>query len=136
MRWLVSSSTQWRWVWASSRNWWWTGKPGMLQSIGSQRVWHDWVTKMNWTELSAWNIPVFWPHVMIPSHHLQLNLNVISSIIYPHKMKMFLFPYPIEIYTYFIYSNYLTLFYHTVCISLYNCSFIDSKFLEGQNCVF
>ena len=47
MRWLVSSPTRCKWVWASSGNWWWTGKPGMLQSIGSQRVWHDWVTKMN-----------------------------------------------------------------------------------------
>ena len=36
------------WVWASSRSWWWTGKPGMLQSLGSQRVRHDWVTELNW----------------------------------------------------------------------------------------
>ena len=27
---------------ASSRSWWWTGKPGMLQSMGSQRVRHNW----------------------------------------------------------------------------------------------
>ena len=25
----------------------WTGKPGVLQSMGSQRVWHDWVTELN-----------------------------------------------------------------------------------------
>ena len=32
----------WRtWVWASSRSWWWTGKPGVLQSMGSPRVWQD-----------------------------------------------------------------------------------------------
>ena len=31
----------------SSRSWWWTGKPGMLQSTGSQRVAHDWVTELN-----------------------------------------------------------------------------------------
>ena len=30
--------TQWTWEWASSRSWWWTGKPGVLQSMGSQRV--------------------------------------------------------------------------------------------------
>ena len=29
------------WVWASSRSWWWTGKPGGLQSMGSQRLGHD-----------------------------------------------------------------------------------------------
>ena len=33
------------WVWASSGRWWRTGKPGMLQSMGSQRVGPDWVTE-------------------------------------------------------------------------------------------
>ena len=33
------------WVWTSSRRWWRTGKPGVLQSMGSQRVRHDWVTE-------------------------------------------------------------------------------------------
>ena len=32
----------WTWVWASSRRWWKTGKPGVLQSMGSRRVGHDW----------------------------------------------------------------------------------------------
>ena len=48
--WMVSP-TRWTWVWASSRSWWWTGKPGMLQSIGLQRVRHDWVTELNWQGL-------------------------------------------------------------------------------------
>ena len=43
--------TRWTRVWASSGSWWWTGKPGMLQSMGSQRVRHDWATELNWTEL-------------------------------------------------------------------------------------
>ena len=41
----MTSLTQWTWVWASSGSWWWTEKPGMLQSMGSQRVGHDWVTE-------------------------------------------------------------------------------------------
>ena len=41
------SLTQWAWVWASSGSWWWTGKPGMLQSMRSQRVGHDWETQLN-----------------------------------------------------------------------------------------
>ena len=41
----MASPTQWTWVWASSRRWWRTGKPGMLQSMGSKRVRHDWVTE-------------------------------------------------------------------------------------------
>ena len=44
----MSSPTQWMWVWESSGSWWWTGKPGMLQSTGAQRVIHDWVTELNW----------------------------------------------------------------------------------------
>ena len=34
---------------ASSGRWWRTGKPGVLQSMGSQRVRHDWATELNWT---------------------------------------------------------------------------------------
>ena len=40
----------WTWVWVNFRSWWWTGRPGMLQSMGSQRVRHDWVTELHWTE--------------------------------------------------------------------------------------
>ena len=42
---VVESPTRWAWVWASSKRWWWTRKPGTLQSMGSQRVGHDWVTE-------------------------------------------------------------------------------------------
>ena len=44
----MASPTHWTWIWASSGSWWWTGKPGTLQSMGSQRVRHDWVTELNW----------------------------------------------------------------------------------------
>ena len=43
--WMVSR-TWWTWVWASSRSWWWTGKLGVLQSMGSQRVRHNWPTEL------------------------------------------------------------------------------------------
>ena len=43
-----TSLMRWTWVWVCSRSWWWTGKPGVLQSMGSQRVRHSWA--MNWTE--------------------------------------------------------------------------------------
>ena len=33
---------------AGSGSWWWTQKPGMLQSMGSQRVGHNWATELNW----------------------------------------------------------------------------------------
>ena len=46
----MASPTQWTWVWACSRRWWKTGTPGILQSMGSQRVRQDWVTALtHWT---------------------------------------------------------------------------------------
>ena len=44
--------TLWTWVCASSWSWWWTGKPGVLQSMGSQRVRQDWATELTDTDLS------------------------------------------------------------------------------------
>ena len=46
----LASLTWWTWVWASSGSWWWTGQPGVLQSMGSQRVRHDWETELNGIE--------------------------------------------------------------------------------------
>ena len=48
----MASPTQWSWVWIISGSWWWTGRPGVLWFMGSQRVRHNWVTELNWTE---WN---------------------------------------------------------------------------------
>ena len=45
----IASPTQRTWVWVNSQSWWWTGKPGVLQSTGLQRVRHNWVTELSWT---------------------------------------------------------------------------------------
>ena len=50
----MTSLTRWAWVWVSSRSLWGTGKPGVLQFMGSQRVRHDWGTELNWTESRLW----------------------------------------------------------------------------------
>ena len=55
--WMVSP-TQWIWVWGiwvwvNSGSWWWVGRAGVLQSMGSQRVRHDWATELNWTDKNA-----------------------------------------------------------------------------------
>ena len=44
----MASPTRWTWVWLGSRSWRWPGKPGVLQSMGSQWVRHDWATELNW----------------------------------------------------------------------------------------
>ena len=52
----MESLTQWSWVWVSSKSWWWTGRPGMLQSMGSQRVRHDWETGLNWSHMMYFSL--------------------------------------------------------------------------------
>jgi len=42
---------KWTWVWVNSWSWWWRGRLGVLQSMGLQRVGHEWATELNWTEL-------------------------------------------------------------------------------------
>ena len=71
----MASSTQWRWVWVNFRSWQWTGKPDMLQSMGSQRAGHDWVTELNWTKVcgktyqsSEHESPTTVPHLMSMSY--------------------------------------------------------------------
>ena len=51
----MASPTQWTWVWANSGSWWWTGRPGVLQSMGSQRAGHSWTkATINLCETPAW----------------------------------------------------------------------------------
>ena len=49
----MASPTWWTWVWASSGSWWRTRKLGVLQSMGLQRVRHNWVTELNWIDLNS-----------------------------------------------------------------------------------
>ena len=68
----MASLTQWTQAWVDSRSWWWTGRPVVLWFMGSQRVRHNWVTELNWTEL------------MIPSDFSLLfvfatNFNVVAT---------------------------------------------------------
>ena len=51
----MASPTEWTWVWTNSGSWWWIGRPGVLQSMGSQRVEHDRVTELNrcWERLTV-----------------------------------------------------------------------------------
>ena len=43
----MASLTQYTCVWTNSGDWWWTGRPGVLQSVGLQRVRHDWANELN-----------------------------------------------------------------------------------------
>jgi len=98
----MASLTQWTWVWVNSRRWWWTGKPGMLQSMGLQRVRHDWATELNWTSQTSLpmlstlvnSITVNW--LLIILHLLLLSLQAILRIYPlppPSRILSFLFYY-------------------------------------------
>ena len=53
----MASPTQWTWVWVNSRSWWWTGRPGVLQLLGSQVS--DTTEQLNWTYLNRPNT-IWW----------------------------------------------------------------------------
>ena len=45
----MASLTRWTWVSVNSGSWCWTGRPGVLQFMGLQRVGHDWATDLVWS---------------------------------------------------------------------------------------
>ena len=59
----MASPTRWMWVWVNSGSWWWTGRPGLLQSMGSQRIRHDWATELNWIEMV--DRILLWSHLVL-----------------------------------------------------------------------
>ena len=52
----MASLTRWTWVWVNSSSWWWAGRPGVLLSMGLQRVGHDWVTELNWLNVYKYQL--------------------------------------------------------------------------------
>ena len=99
----MASPTQWTWVWVNSRSWWWIGGPGMLQSMGSQRVRHDWVTELNWTE--------------VRNHHFFKNMSVRSVESYflrPHGLN------PARLCCLWNFTDKILEWVHNLCAIVYN----------------
>ena len=71
----VASPTWWTRIWVSSGIWWWTGKPGMLQSMGSQRVGHDWV--LNYIYIYIYMYILF--HILF--HYAYLEYSSLSTTV-------------------------------------------------------
>ena len=95
--------TRWTWVWARSGSWWWTGRADVVQSMGSQRVGHNWATDLNWTALKLSNFS------KIVQQHTQLNfLNVIIQWIlslFPQKQRESYFRCLCELWQTSLYFN-------------------------------
>ena len=73
----MASPTQWTWVWVNSGSWWWTGRPGMLQSMGSQRVGHDWATELNWQPCCE---QIYWQHFPAAFAHFLSLCHILSTL--------------------------------------------------------
>ena len=93
----MASLTQWTWVRVGSGTWWWTGKPGVLQSMGSQRVGHNWATELkdnilflrSLTELLENSIfePGYFSYFW---QWLEFSITLVSSCRWRHSLMTFL----------------------------------------------
>ena len=81
----MASLSLWTWVWVNSGCWRWTGRPDMLQFMGSQRVGHNWMTELNWEFLCE----AFWSRTFVG------NLKIIdTSSVLAKSLNFFAFvPY-------------------------------------------
>ena len=66
----MASQTQWTWVLVNSGSRWWAGRPGVLQSMGLQRVGHDWATKLTDKSMSSLFISPWSPCVLTSTSFL------------------------------------------------------------------
>ena len=130
MRCLDGITDSMAWVWVNSGSWWWTGRPGMLQSMGLQRVGHDWATEVSyfWISLNMitslelvllhW-FPLFFT-ISTATVLLFLTLHLFTHSLCRMSLRnMACLVTGLYIYTH---SLKLTLIYNTLCSHLFNTS--------------
>ena len=78
----MASLTQLTWAWVSSRSWWWTGKPDVLQSMGPQRLGHDWAIELNWM---IWRMLKKWHQIKIKIWNYIYSIQLCE---YRYKLKI------------------------------------------------
>ena len=92
----MASLTRWTWVWASSGRWWWIGKPGMLQSMESQRVGRNWATELNWWE--EWGNHAKRPiDVHRISHLTNLIMKILLALLWAFTLETSLHPFFVQL---------------------------------------
>lgn len=122
----MASLTQSAWEWTNSRRWWRTRKPGMLQSMGLQRIRHD----RDWTITILWNffssnvhfLLQFWNFLCIRLFHL-------------HTETFYFFLSNLNIFYFFFLSEFsgfqlFTIEYDVSCESaIYGLNYVWCRFL-------
>ena len=88
----MASPTRCTWVWVNSGNWWWTGRLGVLQFMGLQRVGHHWAIELSWTELRVlfmkiWAETLSWHALSRPVHNSR-TLAVMTDLFPLQKMQI------------------------------------------------
>ena len=80
----MASPTQQTWVWVNSGSWWWTERPGVLQSMGLQRIRQDWATELNWNTNWSWDLNTGLSLKPIPPsfHYYWLSLKVMIGFVH------------------------------------------------------
>ena len=73
----MASPTQWTWIWVNSESCLWTGRPGVLQSMESQRVKLDWVTELNWYVYKEYYSCLQTSHEPFLSWELHLGIHIL-----------------------------------------------------------
>ena len=75
----ISAGGSWTLTGKSGSVWWWTGKPGMLQSMGSQGVRHDWVTELKWPFLLPLTtlLPPIFPQLQLCFYFVQADISIL-----------------------------------------------------------
>ena len=86
--WMVSL-TQWTWVWVNSGSWWWTGRPGVLQFMGLQRVGHDSVTELNWIFHSIYISHLLYSFICSWTYGLFAGFAYCEQCCYEHRVHVF-----------------------------------------------
>ena len=105
----MTSPTQWTWLWVNSGSWWWTGRPGVLQSMGSQSQ----------TRLSDWIDTDRWYHIVFVFLWLISLFSITASKSYILLQNgEILFFFMVELYSIVCMCMYMCVLSHFSCVQL------------------